>query len=299
MSIQRGLDRRSSEARRFPVARQAGKFVWFEHLSSDPGRAQRFHGEVFGDRAETGLGGLGGAARWVGYISVDDVDAKVRAVVAAGGRLLSPSVHDPAVGRRARVADGQGTVFGVVTLDGPDPAGGPFAWNELWTPDPTAALAFYATAFGYYASAVGTVGTYHLLQLGGAPRAGILKAPLSRPGWLPYLRVDVCDDAAARAARHGGTIEIEPTDIPRVGRIAIFRDPLGARLAALEPLSDRGDAQVASGEPASLAPPSTGRASAAAAASAAGRASGVPPSSSPQAANINAKNARVSRFMRP
>ena len=49
------------------MARQAGKFVWFEHLSSDPGRAQRFHGEVFGDRAETGLGGLGGAARWVGF----------------------------------------------------------------------------------------------------------------------------------------------------------------------------------------------------------------------------------------
>jgi predicted enzyme related to lactoylglutathione lyase len=232
---------------------------------------------------------------------VDDVDAAVRAAVAAGGRLLSPAMHVPGVGRRARLADPQGAVFGVVTLDGPDPRDGLFAWNELWTPDPTSALAFYATAFGYYASAVGNLGTYHMLQRGGAPRAGILKAPLCKPGWLPYHRVDVCDDAAARAARNGGTVEIAPTDVPRVGRIAIFRDPLGARLAALQPLPDLVDDQVASGVPAASPPPaaSTGRASAPETAASAGRASGVPPlSSSPHAAN-NANSAKVSRFMRP
>src|SRR6188474_1824023 len=89
---------------------RAGKFVWFEHASNDPKKAQKFYAEVLGwkvlpwgdstyemiqagDTKESMIGGYtdvksGEKARWVSYVSVDDVDAAARAATANGGRVL-------------------------------------------------------------------------------------------------------------------------------------------------------------------------------------------------------------------
>jgi predicted enzyme related to lactoylglutathione lyase len=217
------------------VTSLAGAFVWFEHISSDPARAQRFYSAVFSPGAAFSLGGLSGGARWVPHVSVDDLEPALQRVVAACGRIVSPAIHLPGVGRMARVADPQGTIFGLVTLDLRTDGDRRFAWNELWTPEPAGALAFYTSVLGHVATPVGQAGTYHFLRCAGAPRAGVLKAPLSRPGWLAYLRVAGCDEALARALRAGGRAEIAPVDVPGVGRLAIVRDPPGARLGLLEP----------------------------------------------------------------
>jgi predicted enzyme related to lactoylglutathione lyase len=242
-----------------------GKFVWFEHLSSDPKKAQAFYGEVLGWKVEsfpmgdftydmiaTKTGTVGGyaqpkdartAAHWISYASVTDIDATLKAITAAGGKVVEAAYDVPTIGRMARVADPLGaelSLFQSVDGDEPDqPAShGRFDWNELSTTDPDKALAFYTKVLGYSHKAMdmGPIGTYLVLEKGGVPRAGILKAPPGVPtGWLPYVTVDDCDAAAARAARHGGQVMAAPADIPGVGRFAVITDVAGAGLGVIKP----------------------------------------------------------------
>ncbi len=237
-----------------------GRFVWFEHVSPDQDRAQGFYGEVFGwkhvpftipgeppytmiqsgDAPVGGYASLPGSARWMTYVAVDDVDASVTAIVAAGGRTLDAPLDVPTIGRMARVADPQGAELWVMRGEG-DPmpeapaTSGMFTWSELWTPDPAAAVTFYERALGYTHEDMdmGPAGLYRVLSAGGQRRAGILAG--DPVGWLPYVQVDDCDGTAARVRRAGGTVETPPEDIPGIGRFAIFRDPFGARIAALQP----------------------------------------------------------------
>src|SRR5262245_62068425 len=88
-----------------------GKFVWFEHLSNDAKKAQAFYGEVLGwkvmrwgetpyemilagDAIETMIGGYDvpkgdrSIARWLSYVSVEDVDDAAKAVARNGGTVL-------------------------------------------------------------------------------------------------------------------------------------------------------------------------------------------------------------------
>ena len=45
---------------------------------------------------------------WAVYLAVDDVDARVKAVEANGGKLVVPAMDVPTVGRMALIADPQG-----------------------------------------------------------------------------------------------------------------------------------------------------------------------------------------------
>ena len=60
---------------------------------------------------------------------------------------------------------------------------GVFSWNELTTPDPEAAGAFYAKLFGWTVQTMdmGEAGTYHLAQLGDRPVAGMMLPPPDAP----------------------------------------------------------------------------------------------------------------------
>ena len=80
-------------------------------------------------------------------------------------------------------------------------------------------------------------GTYHVLKQGDAMRAGLFKATdASMPTmWLQYVKVDDCDASAAKAEGLGASIVAPPSDIPGVGRFAVFTDPLGAALAVMKP----------------------------------------------------------------
>jgi uncharacterized protein len=266
VSISVGLVRQEAE-REVDMPLLIGKFVWFENVTTKPAEAQRFYGEVLGwkvhgwamgpetydmiltgDSMDTMIGGYSpakeGAARWVSYVSVADVDASAKAVEKAGGKLLGPAIDVPTVGRMAQVADPAGAELflyrssdGENKADSAEPVTGAFFWNELWTPDAKAALAFYEQAFGYTHRDMdmGPGGVYRVLEHGGVPRAGILEEKGAKPHWLPYVAVDDCDATLARAKRGGATVEIPGTDIPTVGRFGVFRDPQGARLAVIKP----------------------------------------------------------------
>lgn len=248
-----------------------GKFTWFELVSGDANKAQTFYGEVLGWKVEsfpmgpssydmilagstldTMIGGYvpcpnaAGPARWLGYVSVEDVDATVAAVTANGGKVLEPPSDIPGVGRRARIADPQGAELCVMknsSGDPPDPTAtqpGRFVWNELHTTHPEQALAFYEKVLGFSHRTMdmGPAGAYHVLSRGGVDRGGVtshLPAGVA-PHWLPYVAVDDPDGTVARARRLGAKVPVAPIDIPGVGRMAALEDPTGAALAMLKPL---------------------------------------------------------------
>jgi hypothetical protein len=246
-----------------------GKFVWFEHVSSDAKKAQSFYGEVLGwkvkpfpmgsftyemifagETTDTMLGGYappkGQPAHWIAYVSVEDVDAAVKAATANGGKVVEPPQDVPGVGRRARIADPQGAELALLrsaTGDKPDGKTAPtghFFWNELHTSDETKALAFYdkVVGFSHRSMDMGPGGTYHILSKNGVDRGGVTGhlTTGSAPHWLPYVAVDDVDETIARARKHGAKIPMPAEDIPTVGRFGILQDPTGAVLAIMKPM---------------------------------------------------------------
>jgi len=168
----------------------------------------------------------------------------VKAAAARGGRVIEPPSDIPSVGRRARIADPQGAEISVFKSTSGDPPDGPvppghFLWNELHTTDAPKALSFYEDVLGFSHRAMdmGAAGAYYIISRGGADRGGVTShlpggAP---PHWLPYVHVADVDATLARARRLGGTLPMNPEDIPGVGRIGILQDPIGAVLALIKP----------------------------------------------------------------
>lgn len=242
-----------------------GKFAWYEHVSREPKRAQAFYKEVLGWRVEPyALGkdtydmickgdemlggytapGNGEPAHWISYASVEDVDAAAKTAAKNGGKVVSPPVEAPEIGRWARIADPQGAelyVFKSAMGSTPDPKQTPpgqFIWNELHTTDPKGALSFYEKVVGFtHKSMDGPGGTYHIIGRNGVDRGGITHflAPGTPPHWLPYVCVEDADATIARAKKAGATIQFGPEDIPGVGRFGTIQDPTGAVFAVLKP----------------------------------------------------------------
>lgn len=117
---------------------------------------------------------------------------------------------------------------------------GTFCWFECGTTDAAAAKDFYTRLFGWGAVDVpmpgDTGGTYTLLQVDGADIAGLYE--LAGPQfegvpshWMTYVNVASADESAARAEALGATIVQAPMNVPGVGRLAAFKDPIGADIS--------------------------------------------------------------------
>ena len=140
------------------------------------------------------------------------------------------------------VSDPQGGGFCLFkgATEDPPPSTGPGSlhWNELWTQDPSASLAFYEKIFGYTHDEMQMPeGSYYVFMEGDTPRGGVLKPSSSEVPtmWLQYIEVEDCDAALDRANRNGGTTVMPPQDAEQVGRFGIFRDPLGATIGVIKP----------------------------------------------------------------
>jgi len=244
-----------------------GKFVWFELVTNDAKKAQAFYGEVLGwtvrgfpmgpgtyemiYAGDTMIGGYASPTTkdapslWLSYVSVEDVDATARVVVARGGEVIEPARDVPGAGRMVRIADPQGAAMCLFTRADGDPPdelapAGRWVWNELHTRDTKRALAFYKDALGFSDAAMdgGPSGTYHVLSRGGVGRAGLTGALPEGVGpyWLPYVHVDDVDAAIARARKLGGTAPFGPEDVPGIGRLGALTYPGGAPIAVMKPL---------------------------------------------------------------
>jgi hypothetical protein len=67
---------------------------------------------------------------------------------------------------------------------------------------------------------------------------GLYKCP--KPGvpahWVPYVIVDNVDATLKKTKKLRGKILAGPFDIPKVGRIAVLRDPQGGVIGIIKPL---------------------------------------------------------------
>jgi len=242
------------------------KFVWFEYVSTDAPKAQGFYGELFGwgtkkvplpggeytviAQGDVTIGGYlptpdsaPKQAMWLTHLRVDDAKAAAQKAKSLGGKILMDAEKIGNVGTKAVVADPHGGVLALWQPTDPNEKSSPaadnrFCWNELTSKDPAASVAFYKALGGFSTDAMemGPMGTYHLLKTGDTMIAGIMKPPMPEAphAWTPYVQVANTDATTEKAKRLGGQIIVPPTDIPNVGRFAIFADTQGADLGALQ-----------------------------------------------------------------
>jgi uncharacterized protein len=245
-----------------------GHFVWYELTTSDVEAAKAFYADVvgWGTREEStsmaytlftagqdSVGGLiglpehprqiGAQPRWVGYVSVDDVDAAAGRIKQLGGTVHVPPTNIPNVSRFSVVADSQMAILVLVRWQSPGrhqsasiDKPGHVGWHELLATDWEKAFVFYHEIFGWQKAEthIGPTGTYQLFSAAGQTIGGMFNKPPMAPVafWLYYFNVADVDAAAQRVRANGGQILEGPTEIPG-GRVARCTDPQGAMFALI------------------------------------------------------------------
>jgi predicted enzyme related to lactoylglutathione lyase len=110
-------------------------------------------------------------------------------------------------------------------------------WVDTAQPDPDAALEFYGALMGWEFAGPGAMpgdppGRYYVARLRGRDVAGISSlTPAGAPPvpvWTTYVAVESAKAAADCVRDAGGTVVVEPFDVPPAGRMAVIRDPSGA-----------------------------------------------------------------------
>jgi predicted enzyme related to lactoylglutathione lyase len=121
---------------------------------------------------------------------------------------------------------------------------GTFMWNELATPDPERAKAFYGEICNWGAREMdmpGGDGKYTLWRLGDKDVGGMMKMEGPQwkgipPHWMTYIAVDDVNVAAKKVKKLGGEVKVEPFDIPGIGRMCVITDPTGATVSLMTPV---------------------------------------------------------------
>ena len=254
--------------------RLPGKIIWRDLLTNDPAASQRFYGELFGWEFESigeasnlrsnsaytlirhngrliggmvdtlALNNRDDISQWVVLMAVEDLDARVAAVTANGGKVVAPPTDLQERGRLALVRDAEGALLGLLeTRDGDprdrDPEIGGFLWDELWTTDVRNAGAFYNKVAELTPDAVDidtgqeTPVAYNLLRAGETPRVGVMLKPLDGldPVWVSYIRVENPATITSRVADLGGRVIVEAQPRPLGGEVAFIAGPSGAGIA--------------------------------------------------------------------
>jgi len=243
------------------VATSVGKFVWHEQVSSDPKQAQDFYTQLFGwgtevfkpgeaDYTMISSGGQshGGFSKamegappphWLSHVLVENLDETIEKATRAGGKLAAGPFEMGEVGRIGIISDPQGAYASAYQPEGEGPMpGGVFVWDELGTTDVDGAQRFYEEVFGWTTSDMGEeYGGYRIFNRGEAGVAGLMSLPDPSipPHWQPYVAVDDPDATTAKTKEVGGSALMEPMDVPKVGRLAVLRDPQGATFGIIKP----------------------------------------------------------------
>jgi len=246
-----------------------GTPCWYELVTTDLDGAQGFYsgllGWTFGSAGmpdfDYRLASIGGSMVaglmlpmapnmpnfWMVYVAVDDGDATIAAIRAAGGSVHKDLAEIPGTGRFAIAADPQGAVFGILEPL-PGGSGGAFDqkksghgnWHELMTSDPKGAMAFYGRVFGWTAARsmdMGEMGSYDIFAHQGADIGGMMRLMpgMPRPFWLPYFGTEGIDAAVARIKAAGGRLLNGPQEVPGGAWIIQVLDPQGAMVAFVGP----------------------------------------------------------------
>ncbi len=122
---------------------------------------------------------------------------------------------------------------------------GRFAWHELMTPDPDAAIRFYGQVVGWGIEQFSGMPDYRMWTSGGQQRGGVMRQSEEErrrglaPHWLMYVAVPDIDATIRQAEGLGGRVRIPAKSVPGVGRYAILADPQGIAFSLYTPESPR------------------------------------------------------------
>jgi uncharacterized protein len=237
-----------------------GKPCWFDITVSDPKTVKEFYEKIFGWKFEStqwdydrafvrgkavaaiGSGEPEEQSNWTTYLATGDVEATVRSVEVAGGKVIK-ALHEAPTGKLAVVADPGGGYFGLWQggafhgSELTDEPGAP-CWTELASKDTKAAAKFFEALFGLETKRPFPRFNYVQLRIDGKEVAGILgytherRPKTGHAAWLVYFEVADTDAAVRTAVEHGGTVIEKPEDSP-FGRRAVLADPAGAGFAVI------------------------------------------------------------------
>lgn len=132
------------------------------------------------------------------------------------------------------------------------PIGHP-CWIELTTSDSDVSRAFYRDLFGWTSEAAGEeYGGYITFALDGTPVAGGMdKRNIPEGGgdmpdlWAVYLHVADAAATVKAAVENGGTVMLDPMEVPGQGVMAFVQDPTGAAIGLWQPAEHTGFGVVA------------------------------------------------------
>lgn len=238
-----------------------GRFVWHEHVSSDPKQAQNFYTELFGWGTEIyhagemeyamissggqTHGGFGTAMdgapppHWLSHVRVQNLEETMEKATGAGGSVMAGPFEMGEVGRMVVIGDPQGAWVSAFQSNSERPfPEGVFVWDELGTSDADGAQRFHEQVFGWTTSDMGSdYGGYRVFNAAETGIAGLMTLPDGSmpPHWQPYVAVEDPDATAAKAAELGGSTLLEPMDVPNVGRVGLLQDPQGAPIGIIKP----------------------------------------------------------------
>ncbi len=176
---------------------------------------------------------------WLTYVTVADADAVAGTVIQHGGTIGMEPFDVLTAGRMALIVDPGGATLAVWQAGDHIGAGlvnepGALCWNELFTPDPVTAMAFYGPLFGWELAPMplGDSDTYTVLMSGDRAIGGVVPSE-GPPTWRVTFAVEDCDVTAAAALSLGGAVTMAPEDVPDIGRFAMLTDPHGAPFGVL------------------------------------------------------------------
>jgi uncharacterized protein len=240
-----------------------GTFSWAELATSDADAAKSFYTELFGwdyDDRPIPDGGVYSMARrdgkevaavfgsnepphWNCYVtvaSVEDATARAREL---GGAVFAEPFDVLDAGRMAVIADPAGAALclweprdniGASLVNQP----GAMTWNDLVTPDPEGAEAFYGGLFGWTTEEMPGSGGYRVIRNGERSNGGIMPLDPDRMGenmpatWMPYFGHEDVERLATSIGELGGRVFNGPVRVP-AGQFAVLGDPQGAVFAVL------------------------------------------------------------------
>lgn len=112
---------------------------------------------------------------------------------------------------------------------------GSHIWYELLTTDLDAAGQFYPKILPWTVEKFDTPGMDYRMIIApeGRPEGGvggmmtIPEGAPQQPVWLGYIGVEDVDSTVEKIKAKGGSVQMEPKDIPDVGRFAMVSDPQG------------------------------------------------------------------------
>jgi uncharacterized protein len=230
-----------------------GTPTWIDLGVPDLERAKAFYGALFGwdfgpSLAETGhytmclLRGQpvaaltpvepSGSYWWTVYFATDDCDRTARRIIEVGGTLIMEPMEIGSQGTMAIAIDPIGAQFGL--WQGGDHVGcrlvnepDTLIRNDLVTPTPEPARAFYTKVFGFALDTNDNFPDFTFLrrpdghEIGGI--SGVPTAPRSR--WHTMFEVEDADTTAKAAVAAGGTAA-DPQDTI-YARMSTITDPFG------------------------------------------------------------------------